>query len=263
MTADILSVLADSARRRVSESKERVSPEEMEMRARSLPSDTGFPFERALGAPGMSFICECKRASPSKGVISEDFPYLEIARDYQRAGASAISVLTEPTRFLGDIRYLEEISKEVRVPCLRKDFTVDSYMIYEAKCAGASAVLLICSILTPGQMREYIGIAHSLGMSALCEAHDPSEISMALDSGARIVGVNNRDLRDFTVDIGTCIELREMVPPDILYVAESGISTREDIERLERAGVDAVLIGETLMRSPDRKGKLDELRGSL
>ena len=261
MSSDILAELAEAARVRVTESKKGISPEEMERRARSLPSDTGFPFEEALRNPGMSFICECKRASPSKGVIAEDFSYVDIAKDYERGGASAISVLTEPTRFLGDIRYLEEISGEVAVPCLRKDFVVDEYMIYEAKCAGASAVLLICSILEPEQMSRYIKISHSLGMSALCEAHDASEVRMAADAGARIIGVNNRNLRDFSVDLGTCISLRPLIPEGVLYVAESGISTRGDVERLEDAGVDAVLIGETLMRAEDRKTKLDELRG--
>ena len=263
MSSDILAELAEAARIRVSGSKKGISPEEMERRARALPSDTGFPFEKALRSPGMSFICECKRASPSKGMIAEDFPYLDIAKDYEDAGASAISILTEPTRFLGDIRYLEEISGHVSVPCLRKDFVVDEYMIYEAKCAGASAVLLICSILEPEQMRRYIATAHSLGMSALCEAHDASEVRMAVKAGAKIIGVNNRNLRDFTVDIDTCISLRPLIPDDVIYVAESGISTREDIQRLENAGVDAVLIGETLMRADDKKRKLDELRGSL
>ena len=262
MTADILKELADAARERVAKSIETISREEMEKRARSLPSATGFPFERALRGPGMAFICECKRASPSKGMISDRFPYLEIAEEYEAAGASAISVLTEPTKFLGDIKFLEEISQKVSVPCLRKDFVVDEYMIYEAKCAGASAVLLICAILTLEDLKRYIDIAHNLGMSALCEAHDESEIAMATEAGARVIGVNNRDLHDFSVDLGTCIRLRPLAPPSVLFVAESGITTREDVKRLEEADIDAVLIGETLMRSEDKKATLDELRGS-
>ncbi|MBE6527210.1 MAG: indole-3-glycerol phosphate synthase TrpC [Thermoplasmata archaeon] len=261
MTADILITLADAARKRVEASKKTVSEEEMEKQARALPCATGFPFERALRPAGMSFICECKRASPSKGMISEDFPYLEIAKEYEAAGASAISVLTEPTQFLGKDEYLREIAFNVSLPCIRKDFVVDPYMIYEAKCLGASAVLLICSILNEEQLGEYIAIANSLGMSALVETHDKDELEMATKTGARLIGVNNRNLRDFTVDINTCIELRPLAPSDCLFVAESGISTREDIAALEKAGVDAVLIGETLMRSEDKRSKLDELRG--
>jgi len=262
MTADILRELAKAAEERVKASKEKVPLEEIVRRAGAMPPLEGFPFERALAAPGMSFICECKRASPSKGMISEHFPYLEIAKEYEAAGASAISVLTEPTRFLGSDAYLREISSAVGVPCLRKDFVVDEYMIYEARCLGASAVLLICSILSPAEMKRFIGIAERLGMSALCEAHDEEEMRMALDAGARIIGVNNRNLRDFTVDINTCIRLRHLAPSSVLFVAESGISTRADVDKLEKEGVDAVLIGETLMRSEDKKAKLAELRGT-
>lgn len=261
MSFDILTELADSARERVQKSVVKVPLEDIRKEALALPSATGFPFEKALGTAGMSFICECKRASPSKGIIADDFPYLDIAKEYEEAGASAISVLTEPTRFLGDLEYLRQISSHVSVPCLRKDFIVDEYMIYEAKCAGASAVLLICSLLTEEQMETFIGTARSLGMSALCEAHDESEVKMAVDAGARVIGVNNRNLRDFTVDLETCIKFRPLAPPNVLFVAESGISTRDDIVRLEEADVDAVLIGETLMRSSDKKAKLDELRG--
>ncbi|MBO7409410.1 MAG: indole-3-glycerol phosphate synthase TrpC [Candidatus Methanomethylophilaceae archaeon] len=261
MTADILRELADAARIRVKDAKEKVPMEEMVRRASSMPALSGFPFEKSLSKDGIGFICECKKASPSKGVIAAEFPYLEIAKEYEAAGASAISVLTEPTRFLGEDRFLKEISETVRIPCLRKDFTVDEYMIYEARTLGASAVLLICSLLDRDELERYIGIAHELGMSALCETRDASEIRMALDAGARVIGVNNRDLRDFTVDLNKCIELRPLVPDNVLFVAESGISSREDIERLENAGVDAVLIGESLMRSSDRRKALDGLRG--
>ena len=263
MTADILKELADSARIRVRDAKEKVPLEEMIRRASDMPALRGFPFERALSERGIGFICECKRASPSKGLIAPEFPYLEIAKEYEAAGASAVSVLTEPTRFLGEDRFLKEISDTISIPCLRKDFTVDEYMIYEARTLGASAVLLICSLLDSGELERFIRIAHGLGMSALCETHDTSEIDMALKAGARIIGVNNRDLRDFTVDLNRCIELRPLVPGDVLFVAESGISTREDIRRLEDAGVDAVLIGESLMRSGDRGKALDGLRGPI
>ena len=261
MTENILRKLADSAKIRVQDSKKIVSLTEMMKAANSMDCDTGFPFEEALREDGISFICECKRASPSKGMISEDFPYLDIAKEYEAAGASAISVLTEPTMFLGERRFLKEISDSVGIPCLRKDFIVDEYMIYEAKTLGASAVLLIVSILSPEELGRFIRICHGLGMSALCEVHDASEIRVAAERGARVIGVNNRDLKDFTVDIRNSIALRNKIPMGTLFVAESGIGTREDVEMLEKAGVDAVLIGETLMRSKDKKQKLDELRG--
>jgi indole-3-glycerol phosphate synthase len=210
----------------------------------------------------MSFICECKKASPSKGLITPDFPYTEIALDYERAGASAVSVLTEPRWFLGSSAYLKEISESVSIPCLRKDFTVDEYMIFEAKLLGASAVLLICSILDQEKLKEYIRICDSLGLSALVEAHNEDEIRMALAAKSRIIGVNNRNLRNFTIDFENSIRLRKMVPDDVIFVAESGVKTREDILRLQEAGVDAVLIGESLMRAADRRAMLDDLRGT-
>ena len=233
----------------------------MKKRAEALDANTGFPFRKALSGNEISFICEVKRASPSKGLIAPDFPYLDIARDYERAGASAISCLTEPFWFKGRDEYLAEISNAVKIPVLRKDFTVDEYMIYQAKTLGASAVLLICSILSKEQLSEYLGIAHSLGLSALVEAHDEDEVRTALSVGAGIIGVNNRDLRTFTVDINNSARLRKLVPPEILFVSESGIKTAADIEALRSNGTNAVLIGETLMRSPDKKAALDELRG--
>ena len=223
-------------------------------------ASTRIPLRGCSQEGGMSFICEVKKASPSKGVIAEIFPYLEIAEDYERAGASCISVLTEPSRFLGDIRYLAEIAEAVGIPVLRKDFVVDEYMVYEARCAGASAVLLICSILDESQLKSLIGLCDSLSLSALVEAHDEDEVRRALRCGARVLGVNNRDLRDFSVDHRNCLRLRPLVPDNILFVAESGIKSRQDIEDLEMNGVDAVLIGETLMRADDRCAKLRELR---
>ena len=220
-----------------------------------------FLFEKALKKPGVSFICEVKKASPSKGIIAEDFPYLDIAKSYEAAGADAISCLTEPFYFLGRDAYLEEITASVSIPVLRKDFTVDEYMIYEAKAAGASIVLLICAILDEETLKHYIEIADSLGLSALVEAHDEEEIQMALRAKARIIGVNNRNLKDFTVDIHNGIRLREKVPQDVLFVAESGIRTREDIEELEKAHVNGVLIGETFMRAENKKAMLAELKG--
>lgn len=222
---------------------------------------TGFPFEQALRKPGLSFICEVKKASPSKGVIAAHFPYAEIARDYEQAGAAAISVLTEPFYFQGDDHYLAEIAAAVGVPVLRKDFTVDPYQIYEARILGAAAVLLICALLDPAALAEYIRIAHSLGLSALVEAHTAAEVEMALAAGARVIGVNNRDLKTFQVDLGTSLRLRPLVPEPVLFVSESGIRNRADIAALEQAGADAVLIGEALMLSSDKARQLAILRG--
>lgn len=260
--ATILDTIAEATRVRVAEAKKTVPLEQIRSAARMLPADTGFPFEKALSAPGMSFICECKKASPSKGLIAPDFPYLEIAKSYEDAGASAISVLTEPQWFLGQNTYLQEIVQAVHIPCLRKDFTVDDYMIYEAKVLGASAVLLICSLLSEEQIRDSIKLCDSLGLSALVEAHDADEIEMALRAGARIIGVNNRNLKDFTVDIHNSGRLRSLVPPEVLFVAESGIKTRADVAVLEEMGGNAVLIGETLMRSEHKKQLLADLKGS-
>lgn len=257
----ILEEIAARTVQRVAEEKAAVPLSEMKKRAEALDANTGFPFRKALSGDEISFICEAKRASPSKGLIAPDFPYLDIARDYERAGASAISCLTEPFWFKGRDEYLAEISNAVKIPVLRKDFTVDEYMIYQAKTLGASAVLLICSILSKEQLSEYLGIAHSLGLSALVEAHDEDEVRTALSVGAGIIGVNNRDLRSFTVDINNSARLRKLVPPEILFVSESGIKTAADIEALRSNGTNAVLIGETLMRSPDKKAALDELRG--
>ena len=260
--SDILRELADAAGQRVSEAMRQVTLEEMRRRALDKVSDGNFPFEEALYDDGMSFICEVKKASPSKGIIAESFDPVGIAKEYEAAGASCISVLTEPTRFLGDIRYLEEIARNVSIPILRKDFVVHPYMIYEAKAAGASAVLLIVSILSEKELREYMGICDELGLSALVEVHDEEEAYIAIRSGARIIGVNNRNLRDFTVDPLNCLRIKSVVPMDRLFVAESGIGRREDIVALEDAGVDAALIGESLMRAEDKRKMLDSLRGA-
>lgn len=258
----ILDQLADYAHERTEQAKKIIPLEELKRQAISLPKGT-FSFELALQKPGISFICECKKASPSKGLIAPDFPYLNIAKEYEAAGADCISVLTEPKWFLGSDEYLKEIAGSVSIPCLRKDFTVDAYMIYEAKVLGASAVLLICSILSEKQMKEYIRISDELGLSALVEVHDEGEINMALHAGARIIGVNNRNLKDFSVDTDNSRRLRAMIPQDVLFVSESGVGSAGDITKLREIGADAVLIGETLMRAPDKKAKLAELRGAL
>lgn len=258
----ILEKLAAHAYERVEAAKKNIPADKIKSLALEMPVGK-FEFENALKKNGMSFICECKKASPSKGVIAEDFPYLQIAQDYEKAGADCISVLTEPKWFLGSDDYLKEITQNVSIPCIRKDFTVDEYMIYEAKLLGAEAVLLICSILTGEQIRDYIKICDGLGISALVEAHDESEIRTAINAGSRIVGVNNRNLKDFTVDTGNSRRMRELVPEDIIFVSESGVKTADDIKLLRESGVDAVLIGETLMRADDKTAKLAELRGTL
>ena len=225
-----------------------------------LEINEDFPFKEALKGPEIAIIAEVKKASPSKGLISRDFDYIKIAREYEEAGASAISVLTEPYFFKGSNNFLMEISENVSIPILRKDFTIDEYMIYEAKLLGASAVLLIVSILDDAQLKEYLDLSHDLGLSAIVETHDANEIKTALDAGADIIGVNNRNLADFTVDIENSIRLRSLVGDDVVFISESGIKTKEDVTRLKENNVDAVLIGETLMRSEDKKSMIFELK---
>ena len=261
---NILQRIAARTRERVAEVRERGSEADIIGRAQAIAAAEGtpsYPFEQALRVPGMSFICECKKASPSKGLISPEFDPVAISRDYEAAGAAAISCLTEPYWFQGSDAYLSAISAAVGIPVLRKDFVVDELMVYQAKCIGAHAVLLICSILDDEQLASYIALAHDLGLSALVEAYEPDEVPRAIAAGARVVGVNNRDLRTFEVDFGRSIDLRPMVGSDRIFVSESGVETRDDVARLEEAGVDAVLIGETLMRAQDKRAMLDELRG--
>lgn len=254
---NILEEIAEKTKQRIQEEKVRVPVEYLKERI----VKNEISFLKALKKEGMSYICEVKKASPSKGLIAPDFPYLEIAGEYEAAGASAISCLTEPYYFQGSDRYLEEITSTVKIPVLRKDFTVDEYMIYQARALGAAAVLLICSILDDSQLRGYRQLAESMGMDALVEAHDEKEVERALRCGAKIVGVNNRDLRTFQVDMANSIRLRKLAPRDVVFVSESGIRTSEDIRRLYDNQVDAVLIGETLMRSEDKKAALELLNG--
>lgn len=256
----ILDRLAACASERVARARAERPLAEIREAALALPRGD-FAFERALSGPELAFICECKKASPSKGLIAPEYPYVEIARQYEAAGASAISVLTEPRWFLGSDGHLRQIAAEVSVPCLRKDFTVDEYMLYEAKLLGASAVLLICAILDGPRLRDYLQVADALGLSSLVEAHDEAEVGMALAAGARVVGVNNRNLRDFTVDTGNSRRLRAMIPEKVLFVSESGVRGAGDVRDAREMGADAVLVGEALMRAKDRRAKLAELRG--
>lgn len=260
MAENILEQLAAYARTRVEQAKAVRPLADVKAAALAQPK-RDFAFEKALAQPGVRFICECKRASPSKGLIAPVFPYLDIAKEYAAAGADAISVLTEPKWFLGSDEYLQQIAAAVPVPCLRKDFTVDEYMIYEAKLLGASAVLLICSLLDTETLHQYLGICDALGLSALVEAHDEQEIASAAAAGARVIGVNNRNLKNFTVDVTNSLALRQKAPPEVLFVAESGITSPSDVSALRAAGVDAVLVGEALMRAPDKAAALAALRG--
>lgn len=261
MSENILDVLADHARERVRISLESKAFDVLMSEALSLKHDSGFAFEDSLRKNDVAFICECKKASPSKGLIAENFPYLDIACEYERAGADAISVLTEPKYFLGSDLYLKEISERVKIPVLRKDFVVHDYMIAEAKVIGASAVLLIVSIMNdPETLKHSIELCDSLGLSALVEAHDENEIRKAINAGARVIGVNNRNLKNFTVDFDNSRRLRDLVPENIIFVAESGIQTRDDVRALRECGVNAVLIGEALMKSDDKKAMIETLR---
>ncbi len=259
----ILQELAKTAAKRIKVMKQEVSLDEMKQLASSVMPATPFTFEQALKKDGLSFICEVKRASPSKGELVKKFDYMGIAADYEKAGADCISVLTEPSRFLGDDRYLSEIANKVSVPLLRKDFVVDEYMIYQAKHLKASAVLLICTLLDDVTLKKYVDICHTIGISALVEAHCEAEVESALRAGARIIGINNRNLKDFSVDLNNTIRLRKCIPTDILCVAESGIYTAEHIEQLNEALVDAVLIGECLMLADHKQDKLKELKAKL
>lgn len=258
----ILDKLASHAKERVKLAKQSLSLQDVKKQAFSLPKGN-FEFEKALKNADFAFICECKKASPSKGIISEDFDYLNIAKEYEKAGANCISVLTEPKWFLGSDNYLKEITKNVSIPCIRKDFTVDEYMIYEAKILGAKAILLICSILSGEQIKNYIKICDDLGLSALVETHNEDEIKTAINSGARIIGVNNRNLKDFTVDTKNSENLRKLVPKDIIFIAESGITNAQDIKNLKNNNVNGVLIGETLMKAQSKQQKLLELKSML
>ena len=259
----ILDQIAAATKLRVQKAKRKVPFSEICKRAMAMERNTGFPFEEALKKPGMHYICEVKKASPSRGVIAESFPYQEIAREYEAAGAAAISCLTEPEYFQGKNEYLQEIRQEVSIPILRKDFIIDEYMIYEAKVLGADAVLLICALLDTGTLKRYISLCDRLGLSALVEVHDETEMHSAVESGARVIGVNNRNLKDFTVDLENSIRLRQLASGEILFVAESGIQTAEDVEKLKEVQVNGVLIGETLMKSRNKKEMLETLNSGV
>lgn len=258
----ILDKIIEATKIRIAQEKQVESPEPVKAEALALPADTGFPFEAALRQQDFNFICEVKKASPSKGIIAEHFPYLDIAKEYEVAGAAAISVLTEPDFFKGDKKYLQEIASTVKIPVLRKDFIIDEYQIYQAKVWGASAILLICACLDVPTLTKFRELADSLGLSSLVEAHDEHEVQMAIDCGARIIGVNNRNLKDFTVDVQNSVRLRNLVQDDVIFVSESGLETPEDIQVLRDNNIGVALMGETFMRSPNKVEKLAYLYSS-
>lgn len=257
----ILEDIVAKTKIRIENEKKICSLKEMKEKALMMEITEDFPFEQALKSQDLSFICEVKKASPSKGLIAKEFDYIKIAKEYEQIGASCISVLTEPDFFQGNIKYLNDISQYVSLPLLRKDFVIDEYMIYQAKVNHASAILLICSILDDETLKRYFDLANSLGLSCLVEAHDEEEVKRAMNIGARIIGVNNRDLKTFTVDIMNSIRLRQMVPQDILFISESGIRTHEDIVRLYENHINGVLIGETLMKASNKQEMINQLRG--
>lgn len=258
----ILDELAEYAAVRVEADKKRISLDEMKNKALSLPKGD-FRFEKALKKQGGAVICEVKKASPSKGVISEDFPYLQIAKEYEQAGADCISCLTEPKWFLGSDEIFTQIRNTVSIPMIRKDFTVDEYQIYQAKAMGADAVLLICAILSEKQLKDYLSVCDDLGITALVEAHDKTEIETAVKIGARVIGVNNRNLKDFTVNLDNALSLREFIPQNTVFVAESGVKTPQDAKNLLQNGANAVLVGEAFMRSDNKGEFLNQIREDL
>jgi len=258
----ILGDIAAEARKRVERDKERLSLLSLIAQTENMSAQKSH-FGKVLSKKGkLSFICEVKRASPSKGLIAADFPYLKIAGEYAEAGAEAISVLTEPKFFQGSDKYLAEIAEKVSpLPCLRKDFIIDEYQIFQAKLLGAQAVLLICALLDGKTLKKFALLAENIGLEALVEAHDEAEIACALDSGAKIIGINSRNLKNFTVDTEKTLKMRSLIPENCVAVAESGVKTREDTQKIEEAGFDAALVGETLMRAKDKKAALAVLRG--
>ncbi len=258
----ILHEIAAYAAKRVELLKTEISPYEMRMEALNMPKGS-FRFERALKKDWMSFICEVKKASPSKGIIEPHFPYREIAKEYEEAGADCLSCLTEPKWFLGSDSIFSKIRANIKLPMLRKDFTVDEYQIYEAKCMGADAVLLICALLDTKTVARYLTICDDLGISALVETHDEAEIQSAVTVGARLIGVNNRNLKDFTVDLSNTLRLRDKIPASAVFVAESGVRSPSDAAALKAAGADAVLIGEALMRAEDKRGLLKAFKEAV
>ncbi len=254
---NILTEIAEKVRAKVEEQKRRLPLSQLKSLAGSAPEQRGLA--AALSRPGINIIAEIKRASPSAGLLSEHFEPAAIARMYAGGGAAAISVLTEQDYFLGSLDHLLEARRAVDLPALRKDFILDDYQIYESRAGGADAILLIVALLDRHKLAHLIELAGELGLEALVEVHTASELETALQAGAQIVGVNNRDLRDFKVSLNVSLELARLMPENIIKVSESGIKSLRDIVRLRRAGFDGFLIGEQLMRASDPRQALRAL----
>ena len=261
MAATILETIAAYAKERAARDKEKVPEKEMRERALTLPKGT-FRFSRALRKKEMSFICEVKKASPSKGLIDPVFDYKRIAKNYEVAGADCVSCLTEPKWFLGSDVIFGEVRRTIQLPIIRKDFTADDYQIYQAKCMGADAVLLICALMDEKKLTHYLTICDTLGLDALVETHDEEEIKMAVSAGAGVIGANNRNLKDFSVDFSNAVKLRHLIPEEVIYVAESGVSRISDVEALRQAGADAVQMGEVMMRAKGQKAMLKAMKSA-
>lgn len=274
---NILDKICETTKERIEKEKQKISLSEIRKLAENIKNNSNFDFEKAIGKKyknnkdskdnnkekRINFICEIKKASPSKGIISESFDYIEIAKDYEKAEADAISCLTEPYYFMGSDNYLKEVKGIVNIPVLRKDFIIDEYMIYQSKNIRADAILLIVAVLDKYKLKDYFDIANESGLSSLIEVHNEEELEKAVNINARIIGVNNRDLKTFNVDINNSVRLRKLVPKNIIFVSESGIKDRSDIKILEENETDAVLIGERLMTKKDKIDEIKKLRGQI
>jgi indole-3-glycerol phosphate synthase len=255
----VLDRIVEATRDEVERRREIVTLSQLEAALSERPESR--PFQEALTRPGISVIAEHKRRSPSAGLIREGVDLADVVRAYERGGAAALSILTEPFHFDGSLDDLLAARAATHLPVLRKDFIVDPYQLYESAAAGADAILLIVAALEPDALRELLREAWSLDLDVLVEVHDAEELEYALEVEAEVIGINNRDLGDFSVDIERTYELLSDVPTGKTVVSESGFSTREQLDELDRVGVDAVLIGETLMRAPDLEAACRELTG--
>ena len=256
----ILDDLVTATKKRMAAEKRIYSLEELKQQSQKAPMKNPQLIVDKLLEPKLTFIAEIKKASPSKGVIVQDFPYLEIAQEYQANKIDMISVLTEPDYFQGNLKYLQQITQEVDLPVLRKDFTIDSYMIYQAKIAQASLILLIVAILSDGQLKDYLKLAKELGLAAIVEVHDETELKRALRAKSKIIGINNRNLKDFSVNFNNSLKLKKLIPADIPVIAESGIKTKTDIKLLKKAGINGVLIGETFMKAKNKAEIINDFK---
>ncbi len=258
----ILDKILDSTKQRVASKKAKLPLNELKNKLDSMDcARAESSFEKALKTKDFALICEVKKASPSKGIIAHDFNHTQIALDYAQGGANAISCLTEPEFFLGSDEYLSEIRQSVSLPILRKDFIIDEYMIYEAKLIGADAILLITRILSKEQLKDFFTLASELGLDVLVETHTLDDVKKALFCGAKIIGINNRDLQSFEVDLNHSIRLRSELPDDVVCISESGIKSYDDIRLLRENGINGALIGEELMRSQDKQALIRALKG--